>query len=420
MNNTLTRYKLSQLIEVSRGQSLAGEYYAEQGKFKRLTLANFDYQNGGFKEDSQKTDIYYTGAIKPQCLLNEGDIITPLTEQTPGLLGSTARIPVSGVYVQSGDVALVKCNEELIDPAFCYYLLPSSQVKNQLAAGSQQTKIRHTSPDAIKDCIVDIPCLEQQKKIGQILDTITAKINENRKQNDLLEKMAKQLYDYWFVQFDFPDENGRPYKTSGGKMVWNEQLKREIPEGWEVDSLYKIANFVNGLACQKFRPQESEESLPVIKIREMHEGISPDTERVSCNIPEKFKIYNGDILFSWSASLEVMMWANGNGGLNQHIFKVSAKDGFSKYFMYFKLLDYVNIFRVMADARKTTMGHITTDHLEQSRIDLPIDLSIIRQFDNKVRPIFDKLVHNTVEINSLREQVSLLLPLLMTGQATIR
>ena len=420
MNNTLTRYKLSQLIEVSRGQSLAGEFYAEQGDVMRLTLANFDYQNGGFKEDVQKSDIYYTGTVKPQCLLNEGDIITPLTEQTPGLLGSTARIPVSSKYVQSGDVALVKCNEELIDPSFCYYLLPSSQVKKQLAAGSQQTKIRHTSPDAIKNCIVDIPSLDQQKKIGKLLDAITAKIDENRKQNDLLEKLAKQLYDYWFVQFDFPDENGRPYKSSGGAMVYNEQLKREIPEGWVVDSLYKIATFVNGLACQKFRPKEGEGSLPVIKIREMHDGITPDTEIVSCNIPDKYKIYNGDILFSWSASLEVMMWANGNGGLNQHIFKVTEKEGFSKHFVYFKLLDYVNIFRIMAEARKTTMGHITTDHLSQSKVELPHDLSIINKFEDTVAPIFEKIIQNTIEINSFKKQVSTLLPLLMTGQATLK
>ena len=246
MNSTLKRYKLSQLIEVTRGQSLSGEYYAEQGDIIRLTLANFDYQNGGFKEDLQKADIYYSGPVKPHCLLNEGDIITPLTEQTPGLLGSTARIPESGKYVQSGDVALIKCKEELIDPSFCYYLLPSSQVKKQLAAGSQQTKIRHTSPDAIKNCIVDIPDIEQQRKIGKLLDAITAKIDENRKQNAILEKMAKQIYDYWFVQFDFPDENGKPYKTSGGKMVWNEKLRREIPEGWEVKPIFDELDITYG------------------------------------------------------------------------------------------------------------------------------------------------------------------------------
>ena len=85
--------------------------------------------------------------------------------------------------------------------------------------------------------------------------------------------MAKQLYDYWFVQFDFPDENGKPYKSSGGKMVWNEKLKREIPEGWHCGSLLDIAEYTNGLACQKFRPIDNN-YLPVIKIKEMRDGIT--------------------------------------------------------------------------------------------------------------------------------------------------
>ena len=126
--------------------------------------------------------------------------------------------------------------------------------------------------------------------------------------------MAKQLYDYWFVQFDFPNEEGKPYKSSGGEMVWNEKLKRNIPVGWHCGNLFEIAVFTNGLACQKFRPKDDEEPLPVIKIREMHDGISVDTEEVTSNIPESVKVYNGDVLFSWSASLEVMLWAYGLGG----------------------------------------------------------------------------------------------------------
>ena len=105
--------------------------------------------------------------------------------------------------------------------------------------------------------------------------------------------MAKQLYDYWFVQFDFPDENGKPYKSSGGKMVWNEKLKRNIPKEWHCGNLFEVAVFTNGLACQKFRPKAGEKSLPVIKIRELHDGISSDTEEVSLNIPESVKVYNG-------------------------------------------------------------------------------------------------------------------------------
>ena len=245
----LKRYKLGDLLEVTRGQSLAGEFYAEEGKYIRLTLGNFDYANGGFKPNTSKTNLYYTGPIKEQFILEEGDIITPLTEQTPGLLGSTARIPVSGTYIQSQDVALVRCKDGMLDPAFCYYLLPSSSVKKQLAAGAQQTKIRHTSPDKIKDVVVDIPDISEQRRIGQLLDAITHKIELNRSINQNLEALAKQLYDYWFVQFDFPNKEGRPYKSNDeqhgllvlrGNNIQNSQLVFDsnvayIPESFVSD-----------------------------------------------------------------------------------------------------------------------------------------------------------------------------------------
>ena len=238
--------------------------------------------------------------------------------------------------------------------------------------------------------------------------------------NDYLEDLAKQLYDYWFVQFNFPDENGRPYKSSGGKMVWNERLKREIPEKWHCGNLFEVATFTNGLACQKYRPQDGEASLPVIKIREMHDGITLETEEVTTNIPENVKVYNGDVLFSWSASLEVMLWAYGLGGLNQHIFKVTSANEFPKSFYYFQLLDYVTVFKKMAEARKTTMGHITQDHLQQSTIAIPNDKAIANQFEERVLPIFEQIVKLQEEISTLTKQHNELLPLLMNGQVSIR
>lgn len=178
----LKKYKLSEVLEISRGASLSGEYYATEGELIRLTLGHFDYQNGGFKDNTSKDNLYFTGPVKPEFIMSEGDIITPLTEQTPGLLGSTARIPKSGLYVQSQDVALVKPNH-LLDSNFCYYLLPSSLVKKQLAAGAQQTKIRHTTPDRIKDLTVFVPELEEQKRIGHLLSLIDRKIALNREIN---------------------------------------------------------------------------------------------------------------------------------------------------------------------------------------------------------------------------------------------
>ncbi len=178
-------------------------------------------------------------------------------------------------------------------------------------------------PRGDKDKIMEFPVFEHAKederKIGVFINKLQNKISLNTRLNAELEAMAKQLYDYWFVQFDFPDENGKPYKSSGGQMVYDEKLKREIPEGWKVKNLYYIANFHNGLACQNYRPLEGEESLPVIKISEMHNGYTPETERATVNIPLEVIIENGDVLFAWSASLEVMLWGLGTGALNQHI-----------------------------------------------------------------------------------------------------
>ena len=189
----LKKYKLGELVEVTRGASLSGQYYSESGEYIRLTLGNFNMNGGGFKENTSKSDLYFTGTVKDEFILNEGDIITPLTEQSIGLLGTTARIPESGKYIQSQDVALVRCKEGLLDPNFCYYLISSSTVRQQLSAGAQQTKIRHTSPDKIKDCTVWIPSYENQKKIGRIMSDIDAKIAVNRQINDNLPMLDRSL-----------------------------------------------------------------------------------------------------------------------------------------------------------------------------------------------------------------------------------
>lgn len=312
-------------------------------------------------------------------------------------------------------------NESKVDYQYCYYLLISDKITNYLCGQNTNTSGSHKriNPDNFLDINIILPGLAEQKRIGKLLSDIDHKIELNRAINQNLEAMAKQLYNYWFVQFDFPNEEGKPYKSSGGKMVWNEKLKREIPFGWHCGNLFEIAVFTNGLACQKFRPKDDEASLPVIKIREMHDGISADTEKVTPNIPESVKVYNGDVLFSWSASLEVMLWAYGLGGLNQHIFKVTSANDFPKSFFYFQLLDYVDVFKKMAEARKTTMGHITQDHLQQSTIAIPDNKDIADKFEELISPIFRQIVKLQEEISNLIKQRDELLPLLMNGQITI-
>lgn len=312
-------------------------------------------------------------------------------------------------------------DENKVDFDYCFYLLASPAITDYLCGQNANTSGSHKriDPTNFFNIGIKLPPLAQQYEIGKLLSSLDTKIKLNRQINQNLEAMAKQLYDYWFVQFDFPNEEGKPYKSSGGEMLWNDKLKRNIPVGWHCGNLFEIAVFTNGLACQKFRPKDDEMPLPVIKIREMHDGISVDTEEVTSNIPESVKVYNGDVLFSWSASLEVMLWAYGLGGLNQHIFKVTSANDFPKSFYYFQLLDYVNVFKKMAEARKTTMGHITQDHLQQSTIAIPDNKDIADKFEELISPVFKQIVKLQEEISNLIKQRDELLPLLMNGQITI-
>ena len=267
----------------------------------------------------------------------------------------------------------------------------------------------------------EFPVPQFNKKLHnriKILLNIDKKIQINNQINQELEAMAKTLYDYWFVQFDFPDQNGKPYKSSGGKMVYHPELKREIPEGWGVDSLWNIANFYNGLAMQKYRPDTNEDDyLPVIKIREMMNGFSKDTEKARLDIPTEAVVERGDILFSWSATLEVIIWGKEKGALNQHIFKVTS-DTYPKSFIYFELKSYLKVFKSIAELRKTTMGHITQDHLKQAKIVVP-PIEIISKIDAQLQHIMSQqqiLENQNQQLTQLRDW---LLPMLMNGQVKV-
>ena len=301
---------------------------------------------------------------------------------------------------------------------FLYASLLQDSFYDYVMKGKKGSKMPRGDKEQIMRYSIPKLSLAEEACIGNIILSFCTKVNVNRLINDNLEAMAKQLYDYWFVQFDFPNEDGKPYKSSGGAMVWNEKLKRMIPQGWHCGTLLDIAEYTNGLACQKYRPIDNKK-LPVIKIKEMHDGLSADTEWVKVDIPDEVKVFDGDVLFSWSASLEVMLWAYGNGGLNQHIFKVTSKNGYPRSFYFYQLIHYVGVFKQMAEARKTTMGHITQDHLRQSTIALPPNVDIANKLEKKLCPIFDAIVKNSQEIMALTKQRDELLPLLMNGQASV-
>ncbi|MCB0516520.1 MAG: restriction endonuclease subunit S [Bacteroidetes bacterium] len=327
-------------------------------------------------------------------------------------------------------LALITPYPYKLDGAFLHFWLNTEYGKKYFENNASGSGQRLTlTLDIIKSIPLYLPDLPTQKSIAKVLSDLDAKIELNNKINRELEAMAKTLYDYWFVQFDFPYSPplegcpqdgvgiGKPYKSSGGKMVYNAELKREIPDGWEVKTLLNIATYTNGLACQKYRPT-NEEYLPVIKIREMRDGFTEGTEKVKVNIPERLIVNNGDVLFSWSASLEVMIWTGGKGGLNQHIFKVTSKM-YPRSFYYFQLIWYLQHFKMIAELRKTTMGHITQDHLKQSRIVVP-PLDIVKDLDKKLKPIQEKQILISRQNQHLTTLRDWLLPMLMNGQVRVK
>ena len=381
-----------------------GEYYFINGN---------NIKNGKIVIDDTTLKISNEVYNKIKRPLNDNTLLMSIN----GTLGNIG--VYNGEKVALGKSACFLNVKEGCNKYFVKYLLSTKEFQKYITLVAHGSTIKNLAPSQIADYIPELPDEINVDRIAEQLKSIDDKIENNSKIIEILELMAKTLYDYWFVQFDFLDENGHPYKTSGGKMEWNETLSREIPIGWEVNNLFHIASYVNGFACQKYRPVEDEDSLPVIKIREMHEGIRPDTERVSIDIPLENIIDDGDILFSWSATLEIQYWTGGKGGLNQHIFKVIPKDNFPKEYVYHQLQEYVVNFVKIAEARKTTMGHITQDHLDFSRIPIP-PFAILERFAEKIHPIHKQMILCSQENRRLINLRDFLLPMLMNGQVTFR
>ena len=394
----LKKYKLGEIADIIGGVAYKPSDICDYG-IRILRGGNINSRNIMLKDDDVFLPLSYTDQENQ---VHFGDTILVASTGSVDVLGKAATCFEEIPFTQIGAfLRIIRPKEQ------CYTMLISIAVNSEYFAKYIKSQARGTSINNITINYLkefEIYCPTNYLPICNLYSILENKILLNRKINQNLEAMAKQLYNYWFVQFDFPNEEGKPYKSSGGKMVWNEKLKREIPFGWHCGNLFEIAVFTNGLACQKFRPKDDEASLPVIKIREMRDGISADTEKVTPNIPESVKVYNGDVLFSWSASLEVMLWAYGLGGLNQHIFKVTSANDFPKSFFYFQLLDYVDVLKKMAEARKTTMGHITQDHLQQSAIAIPDNKDIADRFEELISPIFNQIIKLHEEILNLTKQ----------------
>ena len=411
----ITKYALSDLYDMSSGLSSKKEQAGHGAPF-----VSFGTVFNNYFLPEELPDLMDTNEKEQQIYsIKTGDVLITRTSETIDELAmSCVAVKDYPKATYSGFTKRLRPKREGIAyPKYMAFYFRSALFRKAVTNNAFMTLRASFNEEIFTFLDLYLPDYDEQLRIGDMLYNIECKIQKNKEINDYLDEMAKTIYDYWFVQFDFPDENGKPYKSSGGKMSFIDDFGL-APSDWKSGNLYDIAEFINGLACQKYRPDETEDSLPVIKIKEMHEGISSNTERVKTTIPQNNIVNTGDILFSWSASLEVQRWAGFKGALNQHIFKVIPKANYTQSYVYHQLKAYIIKFVQMAEARKTTMGHITNDHLRQSVIVLPPD-NIIRKFSNQIDNIHTEISRINKENQKLYQLRNWLLPMLMNGQATI-
>lgn len=250
----MEKIKLKDVLEVRRGTNLSGKYYSIKGSKIRLTLGNFAYPLGGFKHNTSKKNIYYNGPMNKKFILSKGDIITPLSEQVPGLLGETAIIPQSDLYIQSGDIGLIIPNEKKLFHKYAYYLISSSLIKKQLSISSQQTKIRHTSPDLIKNCTAWIPTIKHQQHIVDIIGSIDEYIENLNKQLKIMNNLTKLVFQFMFYnkknvinnmkKFNFVEN---PFASKIGNNVknFNKSKKYVATANVEKQTIESVDSFIN-------------------------------------------------------------------------------------------------------------------------------------------------------------------------------
>lgn len=343
-----------------------------------------------------------------KCNAHRGDII--VTHR--GTLGQIVYIPSNSKYeryVISQSQFRFRCKADLVDVKYLVYYFHTREGQHKILANASQVGVpalaRATSTFRLID--IKLPPLSDQRRIASILSSLDRKIELNNKINADLEEMAQTIFKNWFVDFE-------PFKD--GKFVDSELGM--IPEGWKVGRLTEIASYMNGLAMQKFPPENNEDSLPVLKIKELGQGFcGTDSDRCSCNIKDECKIHNGDVIFSWSGTLLVDVWCGGDCGLNQHLFKVTSKD-YPKWFYYYWTKHHLQEFIHIAKDKAVTMGHIKRGHLEEAMVAIP-DNDSMEKAHELFEPILSKMISLRLESSRLSLLRDTLLPRLMSGEIEV-
>ena len=346
--------------------------------------------------------------------------ITPCLEN-----GKTAQVMIlddDEIAFGSTEYIVMRNKTGITDNNYIFYLSLSQYVRDTAIKSMTGTSGRQRAQtDVIKNTKIMLPPLQEQKAIAHILSTLDDKIEVNNQINKTLENMAQEIFKQWFVDFEFPNEDGESYKSSGGEMVESELGL--IPKGWEVASLYDIADHINGTSFKKNEVNEFE-GIPIIKIVEIKNGYSKSTSfyNGTTNKAKKYYLRKRDILFSWSGnpetSIDIFIWSKEQGILNQHIFKVEPYD-YSKSYIYFLLKNFKSVFMDIASNKQTTgLGHVTVADLKRLKTPIPNE-EILSEFIKISDVIIEKIFNNMQEIETLQSLRDSLLPKLLSGEIRV-
>ena len=328
-------------------------------------------------------------------IAHRGDVIVTIS----GTIGQIAYIPEDSLYDEylcSQRQFRVSFDSSMVYVPYLVFYFHTFEGQNKILSFANQTGVPALSQPLknFKKIRLCLPSLQEQRRIASIVETINDKIENNIKINDNLYAQDKAIFDNHFINID------------------------AIPAGWRKGNLLDIANYLNGLAMQKFRPQGNEIGLPVLKIKELRQGSCDDSsELCSLRIKPEYIIHDGDVIFSWSGSLLVDIWCGGTCGLNQHLFKVTS-DIYDKWFYYLWTAHHLARFIAIAADKATTMGHIKRGELAKAEVLIPCEEDYT-SLTSIMQPIFELIISNRIEARKLAALRDELLPKLMSGEIDV-
>ena len=394
-------YKLGDIVDFQNGFAFKSSDFRYDGKYKIIRIKELKNGSVKFFEDTVSVSDEPNQTMS-KFLVNKGDVIFALTGDPVSKSNPNSWVGRVSLYMHNESAYLnqrtckITQRGDVIPQYVFYYFRHYDNFYSLASKATGSASQANISTKTLEDTEIKLPSLKVQTKIVNILSSLDEKIETNRKINVRLEALAQALFKSWFIDFE-------PF---GGKM----------PADWELKSLSGIANYLNGLAMQKYSPINNHDKLPVLKIKELGEGRIYDNSDFcsKANIGSDYIIENGDIIFSWSGTLLVKIWTGGKCGLNQHLFKVTSNQ-YPKWFYYFWTLHHNEEFKRIAKDKAVTMGHIKREELDKALVSVP-PLDILHCISGIMDPIFNQLISTKLESARLSALRDTLLPKLMSGE----